>query len=1587
MGSSADEPEAERPDETTGPEPAPSDGGAAPAGPRGAWWRGHRLRALNRPRRGARRSSPRGWWLRVVGLLGALAIASAAWILTRPAMLQSLLQPALSKALGGEVVLDDVHLEGLTTLSVRSMVLVAPGWSGPAAEVLRAEGVRVTVGFAALLTGSVDVRSLQFDRIRVRCAERENTPGAFNILALEAERRDDADHLHPVRVDLGRLDIETGTVSADGAWHQVGERSLRGFLSPSPERGDGTLFTFRLADVVDDAADGDRPQELAITGTWDERTFAVAAALDSIALDDRVLALLPLGAQRSARALGLSGTIRGAQVAWSPTAPLHAELSVGDMIVTLPQGIDLDDDWSRFRNGKREPREGLPTIHVRDGVVRLDGSRISLQKLIGELASTAGPGDAVRSDGPPPRPAAGDSAPAPAQTPAPTPAQPPAIDPLPGVVPVPIELSLDLSLAELPISAVDWNDPEARTRWLADTLRVAPFTLSVAIKGFDSSKATAGNDPVLEVPSPIASALETFGVTAWRLDVEATFSRGAPTPPLDGAASPALLPAPIRSKGQCFLSGGRGSYEAFPYEISDVRAHIAFDQDEEGADRLIVDYVSGTTEAGSTVTMKGTVARLGPDAAADITVTAPSFTIDQRLIDLFERGKHTSIACLFHQPSIDGLERAGLIPHDDEEEIRTRLAALEASLATTTDPEGRDHLTGEIARAKRMLDVRPFAMGGTGALSVRLVRTPGENPPISITGSVAIERAGVLIDEFPYPLVVTSGTISIAPQGITFGDEGLRAVTMEGGLVRIGGSIAIVQRERLPGTTSSDSVRGRPALTITGAGDRITPLLLAAIPPDRGESAPGWPGGGLARTARLLDATGLRGTIDLHGEVREEDPPPGVPAGRRMPVHTTLLIEVTNGQLDSKPATNVPQSLPAGISLRDLGATVRIDRDLVEFLSLKAVDASGQGTVTGSGSFNTADESQSVELLLEHMPIAPWLAEAMPDEAVERSRRWWASWQPSGFFDARVSVSSAAPATPGGESGTLTTIEARPRSVTVRPFGREVAVRGLDGSIAIVADEHGTHASLQGLRLTDGPDADAGSLVLDGSLEAAGDVVRYLDLDARAERLRFESPLIDLLLRWAGATEFAEAVDARHPAGRTDGTLSLRTTAGEPTTWSLDVQPQSLALDLTSGTLAARPAITFDPGGRFAIDADGARFEGLAGALDGGRVALDATVDLRAAPHVARGTYSLVGERWTDAVSALLPPPLNIARDRVALKAGRLDLDHASIELRWDPDRGLGDPLLYTLGGRVGLGSSEMTLGIPFTELDGAVDVDFRYEPAPTAGERERIALTAAIHAPTCRIYDRLLTDGTATITLAPPTDFGSQRLLIKDIGGTLSGGTLVGEASVDPASKRYAADFRVISASLAPLLSPREPEKASGGVVDARLAIEGSTLDDDRTPATRRTGRGRILIRDASMATSPITMRLLQLSQLALPLSSDLKTGDIQFFIDGPTATFDRFELTTDGLILDGGGTMDTRDFGIDLVFRSRGRLGIVSDIVRRVSDQLYEISVTGSLKDPVASIRALPGLLGGDRPSAPKEPPKDAAPPKDGASAPARS
>ena len=185
-------------------------------------------------------------------------------------------------------------------------------------------------------------------------------------------------------------------------------------------------------------------------------------------------------------------------------------------------------------------------------------------------------------------------------------------------------------------------------------------------------------------------------------------------------------------------------------------------------------------------------------------------------------------------------------------------------------------------------------------------------------------------------------------------------------------------------------------------------------------------------------------------------------------------------------------------------------------------------------------------------------------------------------------------------------------------------------------------------------------------------------------------------------------------------------------------------------------------------------------------------------------------------------------------------------------------------------------------------------------------------------------------------------------------------------------ADYEVLRTGL-PLAddTPRTASRLSGS-----LQIAGSTTGSVDT----RTGSGRVAIRNASLASLPVAMRVLQLTQLMLPGSGTISASDAEFTIRGNTAEVTRCELAAGTIQLSGKGTMDIPTFGIGIRLFPRGTLPIVSDVIGGVTNQIFAIDLSGTLSEPKASVAALPGIA-----EMPTPPAQGAAPPAQGNTPPA--
>ena len=912
----------------------------------------------------------------------------------------------------------------------------------------------------------------------------------------------------------------------------------------------------------------------------------------------------------------------------------------------------------------------------------------------------------------------------------------------------------------------------------------------------------------------------------------------------------------------------------------------------------VIDIVEfvGLGSEGTPVRVTGRVVEPGNDAEVDVWVEATDIPLDRAFLEAFDGGARRAMEELFDFRAFGQLAESGL------------LARPESTFGG---------IPGD----------QPFTLGGRVDFRINVTRELGKNKPIPTVGEVAIRRAGAVLARFPYPLLCTGGRIIIEDEAIRLG-EGLAAVTPAGGVVTIDGDILI---PRIP-----DGGRDfLPTIRFRGRDDRMNPLLLAAIPPPDRTALPEWPGLALSPGGARLAAAGLAGTIDVAGTVGHDEKG-----------STTFEMDVRfrDGSIAPRrdEANDGGLGIPPGLDLDRMTADLLITDESVTVRSL--LGHRGEGTVEVDGMLAFRGEEERFDIQLERMDIESWCVETMPEEWREAGRKVWEEASPSGRFDARVAVSTDAS---GVESLEATVT---PREIAFDWKGRRTAAVDLTGHLEI------RDSAIKARGLSFGIDTEGtfeGTIACEGGVDARDPYLPLLDLVATVSDGRFESPVVDLTLAGFAGESFREGWTERDPRGTFDATIRLGE-GGGPERWSLTLMPERTSVNISE----RRVELDFAPGAPIEVTPAAVSFERLKARLpDRDRpeaFTASATVsgnfDLAAVPRVGSIVLALEATRWTDDLVAILPPPLPQAAASIDFEASRFAIVDGRMFVRWLDGEGITDPRTYEFDGELLTGDARLDVGVPLTEIEGRATIAFDHRRE--AGEQEPVtSLTATLSAERLRIYGRPAEDGKAELRLVD----GGWRIELDQCSASIGGGLLTARGEMDRKAMRYVADVRIAGACAERLLDPELAECVGTSRLDAAVAIEGPIED-----RSARIGRGRIRVRDAALASSPVVMQVLQLTQFALPSRDSIKDADVEFVIEGDVAEFEELSLRADLLRLDGAGTIGLQDLVVDATLRARGSLGPVSDVLGLVGDQFALIGIRGPLGDPKAELLPLPGLAG---------------------------
>ena len=1453
-------------------------------------------------------------WLRVllvliatVCLLGGFSL----WILTRSWFIIGRVTPELERRLGGEVTIDQATYEGHGRFLFRGVTLRVAGQDGPGGEVLSIQRATVVADMAALFSGVVRFEDVELGDLVVRLSEDAHDAGVFSFMALDPDWTSEktGQVLHAPRVKIDRAIVEVGVHDGDD-YRLHGRRALSGSMLPIRD-GDGwysvaLVEVNRRGEVIEESDGG-----ILVKGRWNADTNAHAFHINGLALDERAYGMGPQIARLWWERMQLTGRVSKVDVRWSAEEDFKVEFTVQDVGLTLP--IETTELWARYRDGRIEPSQNRPRMHVQGGRILLARDAITLDDLQGELLSARPPAGADGGE-----PAAGSEE---------------------DLVGVPYRVSL--TIEDLP--ELDWAEKQ---QWMDKALATAPFRMHFRTDDFRVHPKGEGQTQAVELPLVVARVLERFRLTDWVLSTGIEVTREAPQPDEDGN----LIARPIRSTGQAFITDASGTYQKFPYPLSNVEAHLEFDNE-----KVTVHYLTGTGAQGSAVRLSGTIAPPTNDAAVSLQLVAHDVPVDEQLRGALSEGQQKVFDALMHRPSFQALAGAGLLLDQDAIEAakeerraaaaeRTPLAGLGES-ATSQQRQRLAQLEAIIRRRQHLVDAGPFQLGGTVDLDLTIERPEGPHQPTITSGLVTIQSLGLLYERFPYPLQVPGGTLHWQRDEVTAWEdeatEGLSIIAPGGGSGRLSGRIDL---PRVDGKT-----RIRPDLTVTIHGDEINDLLYAAIPPVKSQGDDpavnaGWPGATLSRSARWLKDLAIQGVLDYTTRITADT--------EHQPDYH-IDVQLLEGS--AQPARAIREALGgAGLietdvwQLEDCRGRLAVNRDTIELEQFTARHLNGLVSVDGRIDLQREPADLALNVRLDHTSLGEYLINLLPSPQADGARALWDRYRPQGTFDADLQYRRR------GDAIEPVVLRVRPDDVLLHMDGQPVTLASTGGQMRV--DARQVHFDDLTMRVST-ERGDDGRLALAGAYGLpAGDDEEELRVSGTWHGGHLQSPLIGEALRCFGADDLADRFAELEPGGEFDASFSYASArAGRPGSYELTANPSTLTFKLDQTPmffeLEDGSEIVFTPG---LIELRGVRGRNVAGTFNlAGEIRLDPLLE-------AALRFNFDGQLMSSQIAAFLPAAVRDVSEAIEFREGQpSSLRDGVLRLtrQQGPDDGAQWAVDFT--GRLNVEDASFTAGLDFSEVSGPLELKAGHRPPQPPYLQIQTDLRRA------RTLGQHLTEAEATISL----NSDGTAAVLHNARADAQGGVATARATVGIGDRKdYAVSAQLVGVPLGdfvlwpPSTDPADGDNQKTAERPSGLIYAGIDLSGQRDDVQTRVGRGVVRVLGGKLASVPLTLQLLNLFQFTSP-SGGPDFANAEFYVTGDRVTFERilFESTRGKaawLQLFGVGQLDLNTFEIDARFHSRSAVLLLRDVVGEIGDQLVAIEVTGPLWDPEADIVTLPNI-----------------------------
>jgi hypothetical protein len=1011
-------------------------------------------------------------------------------------------------------------------------------------------------------------------------------------------------------------------------------------------------------------------------------------------------------------------------------------------------------------------------------------------------------------------------------------------------------------------------------------------------------------------PPVVKYRLATFSSPTAVVNTRLVVERGEP---VDGE------PGEISLSGEMEMRDGVAAYEGFPYEFRGLHGLFRFTDDS-----LEIVKLQGQSLSGAKLAASGVISPLSDDAQVTINVDVTEAPIDDAMQESFGPGRGEIVPSLFSLKRYDELRAAGLIQTPEEAaNARAELERLRQGAAT-----GEQVPPDQLAAAERHAAIPEFAFRGKADVSVRVHRPAGANVEWQTDVRISLPRVGLLPEKFPLPIQATNVVAVVNNRDGRVVSGEFRGLT--------GGEAKVDASFNIPFAADKDK-DVRPDINIQAAAIPIDALLIHALPGAERADGSGF--------KRILRGLGLSGTG----------------AGR---VH---IAARENGQLGFDADFGVqhaeaqPPGSPVGVggvSGRVRASESRVDVNMdgyAKALGREGAWLGASGPLTlhvgadippeNSGKSTTYAAELGIPALSLNVPVEH-LVRVFSAKAADKIAELREQTRPTGSADVRVLAS--------GGDGTRVAVEASGKQpVGFDGMGGRFTLQPGSGLVRIDAAEATTVRAedLRGQLTYKGEPA--GGVLVSGGLVLGGEAAEApATLSVKLQDAPLESPLVAKVAQDRIGEPAGKLLTQLLPRGLFNADLAVsRSEAGE-----LDVRgsltPRSLTVRAAGSDLTfseVRGQVEFGPGAgairQLALIAPqwAATASVVWSALGAGNLQAQAEIGLR-------------GDAFTSELADLLPRDVaTLLRDISFAASGPFQLKGGTLAL----SRGETAETRFT--GVLEVEDASVDVGAEIRKLAGQANITFeRLADAPPKFE----LVTRADHFETGGIA---MSSGYAVVRNGEQAG----EVLIPEASAQAHGGRVVAEAkifsehsegSTDPLTKSFTAKVNASGLRFASLLKDLEPnvntpadeDDRSRGLVEAAFTLQGQL----GKPETRR-GRGSFQIDGGRVLNLPFMMRMIELSNLQLPMNAKLEYARGRFYLAGGLITFEDLGVYSRAVQILGSGTVTWPEKRLNLRFDTRPARGIplLSGLLRGIRDELVTTSIGGTLAEPDVQLKQFPG------------------------------